>query len=51
MLENKIARNIFRSQRDEVNYWELNNELHNLYSSYNIVSMIKSKGMGWAGHA
>jgi hypothetical protein len=27
-----------------------NKELHNLYSSPNIVRMIKSRRMGWAGH-
>jgi hypothetical protein len=26
-------------------------ELHNLYSSANIIRMIKSMRMGWAGHA
>jgi hypothetical protein len=28
-----------------------NEELHNLYSSPNIIIMIKSRRMGWAGHA
>jgi hypothetical protein len=27
-----------------------NEELHNLYSSPNTIRMIKSRGMGWAGH-
>jgi hypothetical protein len=27
-----------------------NEELHNLYSSPNIIRMIKSRRMGWAGH-
>jgi hypothetical protein len=27
-----------------------NEELHNLYSSPNIIRMIKSMGMRWAGH-
>jgi hypothetical protein len=27
-----------------------NEELHNLYSSPNIITMIKSKRMRWAGH-
>jgi hypothetical protein len=27
-----------------------NEELHNLYSSTNIIRMIKSRRMGWAGH-
>jgi hypothetical protein len=28
----------------------LNEELHNAYSSPNIIRMIKSRRMGWAGH-
>jgi hypothetical protein len=28
----------------------LNEELHNLYSSPNIIRMIKSRRMRWAGH-
>jgi hypothetical protein len=27
-----------------------NEELHNLYFSPNIIGMIKSRAMGWAGH-
>jgi hypothetical protein len=27
-----------------------NEELHNLYSSPNIIRMIKSRRMGWPGH-
>jgi hypothetical protein len=27
-----------------------NEELHNLYSSLNIIRMIKSRRMSWAGH-
>jgi hypothetical protein len=27
-----------------------NDELHSLYSSFNIVRVIKSRGMRWAGH-
>jgi hypothetical protein len=27
-----------------------NDELHSLYSSLNIVRVIKSRRMGWAGH-
>jgi hypothetical protein len=27
-----------------------NEELHNLYSSPNIIRMIKSRRMGWTGH-
>jgi hypothetical protein len=32
-------------------WWKLHNEeLHNLYSSPNIIRMIKSRRMRWAGH-
>jgi hypothetical protein len=44
---------IFGSKRDEVKGdWRKmhNEELHNLYSSPNIIRMIKSRRMRWAGH-
>jgi hypothetical protein len=46
---------IFRPKRDEVmedgDWRKLHNEvLHNLYSSPNIIRMIKSRRMRWAGH-
>jgi hypothetical protein len=53
-FENKVLRGIFGPKRDEVTgYWRklLNEDLHNLYSSPNIVRMIKSRRMRWAGHA
>jgi hypothetical protein len=40
-------------KRDEVTGdWrkQHNEELHNLYSSPNIIRMIKSRSMRWAGH-
>jgi hypothetical protein len=40
-------------KRDEVTVdWRklLNEELHNFYSSPNIIRMIKSRRMRWAGH-
>jgi hypothetical protein len=42
---------IFGPKREEDRSWrKLNNdELHNLYSSYNIVRVIKSRRMRWAG--
>jgi hypothetical protein len=46
-------RRIFGSKRDEVTGgWRKlhNEELHNLYSYPNIIRMIKSKRMRWAGH-
>jgi hypothetical protein len=43
---------IFGPKRDEDGSWRKvhNDELHNLYSSQNIVMVIKSWRMRWAGH-
>ena len=53
MFENRALRRIFGPRRNEV-IWEwrkLHNEkLNNLYSSPNIVRVIKSRRMRWAGH-
>jgi hypothetical protein len=45
-------RKIFGPKRDEDGSWRKlhNDELHNLYSSPNIVRVIKSWRMRWAGH-
>jgi hypothetical protein len=48
VFENRVLRRIFRSKRDEVtgDWRKLHNEeLHNLYSSLNIIRMIKSRRM------
>jgi hypothetical protein len=48
-----VLRRIFGPKRDEVTGgWRKlhNEELHNLYSSPNIIRMIKSRRMRWAGH-
>ena len=53
MFENMVLRRIFGSRRDEVTgeWMRLHNEeLNNLYSSPNIVRVIKSRRMRWAGH-
>jgi hypothetical protein len=53
MFENKVLRRIFGQKRDEVTggWRQLHNEeLHDLYSSPNIIRMIKSRRMRWAGH-
>jgi hypothetical protein len=53
MFENRALRRIFCPKRDEVTGdWIklLHVELHNLYSSPNIIRMIKSRSMRWAGH-
>jgi hypothetical protein len=52
-FENRVLGRIFGQRRDEVTGdWRKmhNEELHNLYSSPNIIRMIKSRRMGWAGH-
>jgi len=53
VFENMVLRRIFGSRRDEVTeeWRELHNEeLNNLYSSPNIVWVIKMRRMRWAGH-
>jgi hypothetical protein len=48
-----VLRRIFGPKRDEIigGWRELHNEeLHNLYSSANIIRIIKSRRMRWAGH-
>ena len=53
LLENSVLRRVFRPKRDEVTgEWRklCNEELDVLYSSPNIVGMIKSRRMRWAGH-
>ena len=53
MFENMVLRGIFGPRRDEVTgEWRRlhNEELNDLYSSPNIVRVIKSRRMKWAGH-
>jgi hypothetical protein len=53
VLENRVLRRILGPKRDEVTggLRKLHNEeLHNLYSSSNIIRIIKSRRMRWAGH-
>jgi hypothetical protein len=47
-----VLRRIFGPKREEDGSWRKlhNDELHNLYSSPNIVRVIKSRRMRWAGH-
>jgi hypothetical protein len=52
-FENSQPRGIFGSKRDEeTGEWRRlrNEEPYDLYSSPNIIRMIKSRSMGWAGH-
>ena len=52
VFENRILRRIFGPKRDENGEWRRlhNEELHCLYRSLNIVRVIKSKRLRWAGH-
>jgi hypothetical protein len=53
VFENRVLRRIFGPKRDEVT-GELrklhNEELHNLYSSPDIIRQVKSRRMRWVGH-
>jgi hypothetical protein len=52
VFENRVLRRIFGPKREEDGSWRklYNDELHNLYSSPNIVRVVRSKRMRWAGH-
>jgi len=53
VFDNRLLRRIFGPKRDEVTgEWRKlhNEELNDLYSSPNIVRVIKSRRMRWAGH-
>jgi hypothetical protein len=53
VFDNRVLRSIFGPRRDEVtgDWRKLHNEkLHNLYSSPNIIKLIKSRRMRRAGH-
>jgi hypothetical protein len=53
VFENRVLSRIFGPKRDEVTgEWRKlrNEELHNLYSSPDIIRQVKSRRMRWAGH-
>jgi hypothetical protein len=53
VFENRVLRRIFGPKRDAVTgEWRKlhNEELHNLYSSPDIIRQVKSRRMRWAGH-
>jgi hypothetical protein len=53
VLENRVLRRIFGPKRDEgTGEWRKlhNRDLHNLYSSPDIIRQIKSRRMRWVGH-
>jgi hypothetical protein len=52
VFKNRVLRKIFGPKRDEATgEWRRlhNDELNDLYSSPNIIRVIKSRRMGWAG--
>jgi hypothetical protein len=53
VFENRVLRGIFGPKRDEVTGERRklhSGEVHNMYSSPDIIRQIKSRRMGWAGH-
>jgi hypothetical protein len=53
VFENRVLRRIFGPKRDEVTWeWSIlhNEERNDLYSSPNIIRVIKSRIIRWAGH-
>jgi hypothetical protein len=52
VFDNRVLRKIFGPKREEDGSWRKlhNDKLHSLYSSPNIVKVIKSRRMMWAGH-
>jgi hypothetical protein len=52
VFEDRVLRRIFGPKREEDRSWRKlhNDELHSLYSSPNIVRLIKSRRMRWTGH-
>ena len=52
VFENRILRQIFGPKWDDNAEWRRlhNEELHSLYCSPNIVRVIKSRRLRWAGH-
>ena len=52
VFENRNLRRIFGPKRDENGQWRMlhNEELHSLFRSRNLIRVIKSRRLRWAGH-
>jgi hypothetical protein len=52
VLENNVLRRMFGPKREKDGSWRkfYSDELHSLYSSPNIVRMIKARRLRWVGH-
>jgi hypothetical protein len=52
VFENRMLRRIFGPKKDEVTgkWRKLHGELHNLYSSPDIIRQVELRIMRWAGH-
>jgi hypothetical protein len=53
VFENRVLRRIFGPKREEVaGVWRRlhNEELHNFYTTPNVIKMIKSRKMRWTGN-
>jgi hypothetical protein len=52
VFANSVLRKIFGPKMEEDGSWRklYNDEIHGLYSSPNIIRVIKSRRMKWAGH-
>jgi hypothetical protein len=53
LFDNRVLRGVFGSKRDEVTLeWRKlhNEELNDLYSLSNVVWVVKSRRIRWAGH-
>jgi hypothetical protein len=52
VFENRVLMKIFGPRKEDNGSWRKldNDELHKLYSSPNIIRVIKSRMMRWAGH-
>jgi hypothetical protein len=52
VFKNRVLRRIFEPKREEDGSWSKlhNDEFHSLYTSPNIVRVIKSRRMIWTGH-